>query len=306
MMTPQPYYPTGKQARVPEKTAFAPFRARLRDYWALIKSLQTGLLLFTGIAGFVNARCPVTSWPDLAALTGSLFLAISGSTVLNMVYDRDIDTKMCRTAQRPLPAHRLVVKEAMLVGLVLAFAGVAWAVALSPLYGLVVFAGLFFDVVVYTVWLKRRTSWSIVWGGIAGGMPVLAGRVLAVGRIDLLGVLLALSVLFWIPTHIMTFSIKYAEDYRRAGIPVFPNTHGVKVTRIIIGFSTAAAAITMLSAAWLLGLEWGYFQVAAILGTLLTAMAVVSVVRPSPKLNLYLFKFASLYMLGAMGLIAVG
>ena len=84
------------------------------------------------------------------------------------------------------------------------------------------FAGLFFDVVIYTLWLKRRTPWSIVWGGISGGMPILAGRVLAVGRIEWIGVVLALAVLFWIPTHILTFSMRYREDYANAGIPTIP------------------------------------------------------------------------------------
>ena len=109
-----------------------------------------------------------------------------------------------------------------------------WAVLLSPLYGLVVFAGLFFDVVVYTIWLKRRTPYSIIIGGLSGGMPVLAGRALAVGQIDAVGMLLALAVLFWIPTHIMTFSIRHKEDYASAGVPTFPSAYGVAATRTII------------------------------------------------------------------------
>ena len=87
----------------------------------------------------------------------------------------------------------------------------------APIYGAIVFAGLFFDVVVYTIWLKRRTPYSIIIGGLAGGMPVLAGRTLAVGQIDTVGVMLALGVLFWIPTHIMTFSMRHFDDYRTAG-----------------------------------------------------------------------------------------
>ena len=78
------------------------------------------------------------------------------------------------------------------------------------------FAGLFFDVVVYTIWLKRRSAWSIVWGGVSGGMPVLAGRALGLGRIDEVGILLALAVLFWVPTHILTFNLRYYDDYQQA------------------------------------------------------------------------------------------
>jgi protoheme IX farnesyltransferase len=280
--------------------------SKLRQYWPLIKGLQTGLLLVTGLAGYMSARCPVTHWTTLAGLAGSLFLAISGSTILNMVYDRDIDTKMKRTAHRPLPSDRVNAREALLVGSGLSWLGVAWAFALSPLYGAIVSAGLFFDVVVYTIWLKRRTPWSIVWGGISGGMPVLAGRALGAGRIDLIGVLLALAVLLWIPTHIMTFGIKYADDYRRAGVPVFPNTHGEQFTRAIIGLSTAGAVIVMLLATWRIGLEWGFLRAAFGLGAVLVGFALASALHQSSRLNFALFKMASLYMLGSMGLIMIG
>ena len=70
---------------------------------------------------------------------------------------------------------------------------------MDALYGLIIFAGLFFDVVVYTIWLKRKTCWSIVWGGISGGMPILAGRVLGLGGFDWIGVILSLGILFGFP-----------------------------------------------------------------------------------------------------------
>ncbi len=107
--------------------------------------------------------------------------------------------------------------------------GVGWAVLQNSYYGMVVFAGLFFDVVVYTIWLKRRTSWSIVWGGISGGMPILAGRVLAIGQVDFIGLLLLMAVLFWIPTHILTFSMRYYDDYLAAKVPTFCSAYGFEV-----------------------------------------------------------------------------
>src|SRR4030043_1270296 len=187
--------------------------SKVRAFLTLIKSLQTGLLLSTGVAGYLSAH----TTPDLGVLCGrsvSLFLAISGSTILNMWYDCDIDTVMNRTHNRPLATGKVSKQEALWLGLILSFAGVGWAVVFDGLYGLVVFAGLFFDVVVYTIWLKRRTSWSIVWGGISGGMPILAGRVLAIGQVDFIGILLMMAVLFWIPTHILTFNMRYYEDYQ--------------------------------------------------------------------------------------------
>ncbi len=279
------------------------FKTKLRLYWPLIKSLQTALLLTTGLAGFMSTRCPILNWQIVLAVTGSLFLAISGSTVLNMWYDRDIDAKMERTKNRPLPSGKIPPREALILGLVLALLGVSWAVALDPLYGLIVFAGLFFDVVIYTMWLKRRTPWGIVWGGIAGGMPVLAGRALGTGQIEWIGILLALAVLFWIPTHILTFSMRYHDDYQRAGIPTFPSAYGDRVTQIVIAISSVIAAIMMIIAAYGIGLTFGYLRLMAVLSFGMLLLAIVSATTPSERTNFGLFKYASVYMLSAMGLL---
>lgn len=275
-------------------------KAKLRVYWALIKSLQTGLLLTTGLAGYMSARCPVTHWTTLLGLSASLFLAISGSTVLNMWYDRDIDARMQRTCQRPLPGGIVKPGEAFCLGLVLSATGVSWSLALDRVYGLVVFAGLLIDVVIYTIWLKRSTPWSIVWGGISGGMPILAGRALGLGEFDWIGILLALAVLFWIPTHMMTFSMRYFDDYLCAGIPTFPSTYGFQFTRLIVAFSSLAAALAIGLALMGIGMAWGYLRLLVVLSAGLLLLAVSSLTRPSERVNFGLFKYASLYMLSSM------
>jgi protoheme IX farnesyltransferase len=269
-------------------------------YFPLIKSLQTGLLLITGLAGYMSARCPVLNIPTLLALSGSLFLAISGSTVLNMWYDRDIDAMMPRTCNRPLSSGDTSPQEALILGLILSFVGITWALALDLLYGAVVFAGLFFDVVIYTIWLKRRTAWSIVWGGISGGMPVLAGRVLGTGQIDWIGIALAMAILFWIPTHILTFSIRYHEDYQAANIPTFPSAYSFQTTRLIIAVSSILTALAMGLAAYGVGMTWGFLRLMAVMAVGLLVLAVRSLTFPSDRITLGLFKYASLYMLSSM------
>jgi protoheme IX farnesyltransferase len=278
---------------------------KLRLYLPLIKSLQTGLLLTTGLAGYMSAKCPITHWTTLLSLAGSLFLAISGSTILNMWYDRDIDRKMKRTCKRPLPAQEIDQQEALWVGLLLSVLGVGWAALIQPLYGLIVFAGLFFDVVIYTIWLKRRTCWSIVWGGFSGGMPILAGRALGLGAIDWIGILLTLSVLFWIPTHIMTFNLKYQADYTAAGIPTFPSTYGIQSTRVTIVVSSILAALAIGLAAYGVGMTWGYLRMLVVLSAGLLVLSASSLYRPSEKVNFGLFKYASLYMLSSMILLVM-
>jgi len=281
------------------KTKFALYRP-------LIKSLQTGLLLVTGLTGYMSARCPVMTMYTFLGLIGSLFLAISGSTVLNMVLDRDIDARMARTANRPLPAGKVSVKEALFLGLTLSLAGLIWSFSLSFLYGIVVFAGLFIDVVVYTIWLKRKTAWSIVWGGVSGGMPILAGRVLGLGELDIIGGLLSLSILLWIPTHILTFSMHYSDDYARAGIPTFPSTYGNKNTRLIIALSSLGVAFSIALGLSFLGLSWGYLRLLAVLTVGMLGLVLVSVFRPSESINFGLFKYASLYMLSSMFMVVLG
>jgi heme o synthase len=187
----------------------------------------------------------------------------------------------------------------------LSLLGVGIATLMNPLFGLIIFAGVFFDVVVYTIWLKRRTCWSIIIGGLAGGMPILAGRVLGLGSIDWVGILLCLSILFWIPTHIMTFSMKYHADYKAAGVPTFPSTYGFPVTRAFVAFSSVLAALSIGIAAYGVGMTWGYLRVLIVLSTGLFALAATSLLRPSERINFGLFKYASLYMLSSMLLMVI-
>lgn len=271
-----------------------------RHYLPLIKSLQTGLLVTTGLAGYMSARCPVFTLWTVAGLLVSLFLSISGSTILNMWWDRDIDAKMLRTRKRPLASGQISPDEALRLGLLLSLLGVGVAVAMDALYGLVIFAGLFFDVVIYSIWLKRRTAWGIIWGGISGGMPILAGRALGYDGFDWVGITLSLSILFWIPTHIMTFSIKYYDDYKTAGVPTFPSTYGLQATRIAIAISSIFAALFMGLAAWGIGMTMGYLRVLVVLSVGLLTLAATSVFRPTERVNFGLFKYASVYMLSSM------
>ncbi len=173
------------------------------------------------------------------------------------------------------------------------------------LYGLVVFAGLFFDVIVYTIWLKRRTSWSIVWGGISGGMPILAGRVLAIGHVDFIGLLLMTAVLFWIPTHTLTFCIHYFDDYRAARVPTFVSDYGFEATRTIIALSAIVAAASIAVAGVMIGVQAGALRLMAVLSSGLLLLSFASVFRPSDRANFSLFKYASVYMLASMILLSL-
>ncbi len=253
----------------------------------------------------MSARCPIFNIPTLLSVSGALFLAICGSTVLNMWYDRDIDAKMKRTCYRPLSSGHITSQEALRVGLILSAAGVTWALLLDLLFGILVFVGFFTDVIIYTIWLKRRTCWSIIWGGLSGAMPVIAGRAIATGTVDWIGIFLGLGILFWIPTHILTFNMHYYTDYEAAGIPTFPSTYGFRNTRLVIAIASVFAALIMAMAGIGLGMHWGYIRLLAVISAGLFLLAISSIKWPSQKLNFGLFKYASLYMLGSMVLMVL-
>ncbi len=176
---------------------------------------------------------------------------------------------------------------------------------MDALYGAIILAGLFFDVVVYTIWLKRRTCWSIIFGGISGGMPILAGRALGLGSIDWVGIVLALGILFWIPTHIMTFNMRYFDDYQAAGVPTFAVVYGPGVTRVTIAISSLLAALSMGAAALGIGMNWGLMRLLLVQSLGLLVLAAFMIVRPNDRINFGLFKYASVYMLSSMFLMAV-
>lgn len=279
---------------------------RLVDLWSLTKLKQTALLLVTGFCGYLLSRgWPVPPVEGLGMLAG-LFLSISGCTALNMVLDRDLDARMGRTAGRPLPAGRLGVGEAALFGGALALAGLTLCFTLDWRFGAVVAAGFAFDLGIYTAGLKRRSPLSIVLGGVAGGMPVLAGRVLAVGRVDPVGLLLAAAVLLWIPAHILTLALRHAADYRAAGVPVWPNHYGSHSTRLVIAAANLLNALVLTAAGLLLGIHPAALALLLALGGAMVGLSLYQLLVPTERRNWLLFKAASVYMLVASLVLTMG
>jgi protoheme IX farnesyltransferase len=154
--------------------------------------------------------------------------------------------------------------------------------------------------------LKRRSAWSVIWGGFAGGMPILAGRTLGLGYVDWVGIMLTLTILFWIPTHILTFSLRNEIDYARAAIPTFPSRYGRRITQQVIAFSSIFAVLCMAASAYGIGLTWGPSRLLAVLSGGLFCFATYALYKPSSRVQFGLFKYASIYMMSAMLLLVVG
>jgi len=281
-------------------------RALKIQYGPLVKIRQTALLTLTGLAGYLSTRPPLARWPTLLILAGSLMLAVSGSTVLNMWFDRDIDAKMTRTRQRPLSSGLASPGAGLWLGVALAALGLGGALALSLLCATIAVAGIFFELGVYTLWLKRRTPWSILWGGLAGGMPILAGRAVGLGRVDGLSVLLALAVVLWIPTHNLTLNMLYADDYRLGGVPTFPTCYGLAATRHTIALASVLAALAMNAALVAEGAAPAVVGLLLALNAGLLGLAAAAWGLPSGRWISGLYKYASVYMIGCMLLLALG
>ena len=206
---------------------------------AYLESLKLRIGVFIGMAAVLGYLATVPSVPSLPALTllfVTTVLAAGGAGALNHFLDRDLDALMPRTAHRPLPSGRIrqgwhVV--ALGIGLVVLAVSVAlWR--LHPLVGLHVFLGAFTYVVVYTIWLKRRTWLNVVIGGLAGSFAVMAGGSLARPELCLPPVLFGAVLFFWSPSHFWSLAIAYKGDYVGARIPMLPAVKGEAQTARMI------------------------------------------------------------------------
>ncbi|MBT3756894.1 MAG: protoheme IX farnesyltransferase [Candidatus Cloacimonetes bacterium] len=271
----------------------------IKFYIKLLKTPQTGLLLFTSIAGYLASSGQLSVELVILAMVG-MVLAIGGATALNMSFDEDIDAKMNRTKNRPIPKGILTSKKALIFGWLLIIIGMIISYWIQPLYSLIVAFGVFFNYIIYTLWLKRRSALSIIFGGLAGGMPILAGRVLATGSIDLIGILMSLGILFWIPTHILSLAMNHSEDYKIAGVPTIPNKFGFTRTRYFITTANIIAVLIFLYICVMLEISKTGIVILLFGSVVLIATSLIIIFKPSERANFYLFKFASLYMVIAM------
>ena len=219
-----------------------------RDMVALTKPAIMSLLLLTALGGMFLAERGVPPFGVLLAVLVGGACASGGASALNHYYDRDIDELMRRTRRRPLPAHRVSTRAAVVLGLVLnvvAFA-VLW-VGANPLAAGLALAGTIFYIAVYTLWLKRTTTQNIVVGGAAGAIPPLVGWAAITGSLDLPAWLLFAIVFFWTPAHFWALALLIRDDYERAMVPMLPVVRGDRATTwAILQYAASLVPLTVL------------------------------------------------------------
>jgi protoheme IX farnesyltransferase len=247
--------------------------ARFPDFVTLMKPRVMALAVFTALVGLMIA--PARPNP-LLGFVAILAIAAGGGAagVLNMWYEADIDAVMTRTAQRPIPRGAVSPQQALLFGLILAICAVAVLALATNLKAAALLAfTIFFYVIVYTMWLKRRTPQNIVIGGAAGALPPVIGWIAASGEIALEPFILLLIVFLWTPPHFWALSLNRADEYARAGVPMLPVVSGrAETTRQILIYTILLFPISLLP--WALGFAGAiYGAIAAICGATFIALA---------------------------------
>jgi heme o synthase len=270
------------------------------DYVEMTKPKVQSLLLFTTVTTMYVAGTPSLGRVLLTCLGGAL--ASGGAGAINHAFDRDIDASMVRTAQRPVPSGRVSPVAAYAYGALLGIASFTLlALTVNVLAAALALSGLLGYVLVYTVWLKRRTPQNIVIGGAAGAVPPLVAWAATTGSLSGSALYLFAIVFYWTPPHFWALSLLMRGEYASAGVPMLPVVRGEEETRRqILLYTILLVAVTLLPAVF--GMFGGLYLVSAILlGTAFTAMALRLRSRADRRsaLRLYLFSLAYLALLFA-------
>jgi protoheme IX farnesyltransferase len=289
---------SGEDAAVVSAKRDLGLRGKLGAYVALTKPRIIELLLITTIPAMFAAQRQVPSIGLLAATLVGGTLAAGSANALNCVVDADIDAVMRRTRSRPLARHTVTPRAALVFGIVLGLLAGAVLLALTTWQAAVLaVVAILFYVFVYSMWLKRRTSQNVVWGGLAGCMPVIIGWSAVTGTIGWPAWVFFGVIFFWTPPHTWALAMRYRADYAAAGVPMLPVVASDReVVRQIVLYSWAMVACSMLL---IPASSWIYLAVAVPVGLWFLAMAHLlhtRVLKGAAAKPMTLFHLSNLYL----------
>lgn len=270
---------------------------KVRTVSSIIKPGILFLLIISGITAFVLAG----GWakdPKILLYT-LIFGAMAGGSanILNNFVDRDIDRLMGRTRSRPIPSGRLDPGLAMAAGIsVGAFAVVLFWIFVNPIAAVFALCGIIFYVVVYTIYLKPRTTQNIVLGGIAGMFPPIVGWSAIGDPLASTPILLGIIIVLWTPPHFWSLAIVYKQDYSNADVPMLPSVKGeLNTRRQIMIYSTALVIVTIIPA--LIGnMGLIYLFSALALGISFIALSLLLLKNGKEKNARLLFQYSIIYL----------
>ena len=225
-----------------------------RSLYQLMKPRVMSLVIFTCVVGLIIAPTQVGFFDAFLSII-AVALGAGAAGALNMWYEADLDALMKRTCLRPIPTGKVTKNQALVFGMVTSFVSVIGLYFFSNLLSaIMLFFTIFFYTIIYTIWLKTKTSQNIVIGGVAGALPPVIGWTIATGNIALEPILLFLIIFFWTPSHFWSLSLYKTEDYKNAKIPMLPVVAGIKTTKTNIFVYAVILFIVSLSPTF-----FGYF-----------------------------------------------
>ena len=231
-----------------------------------MKPRVMSLVIFTCVVGLLIAPNEVSFFNAGLSLV-AVALGAGAAGTLNMWYESDLDALMKRTCLRPIPTGKVTKNQALIFGLLTSFISVIALYFFANLLSATLLTiTILFYVVVYTIWLKQKTSQNIVIGGAAGAFPPIIGWTIATGNITLEPILLFLIIFFWTPSHFWALSLYKKEDYKNAKIPMLPVTAGIKTTKINIFIYSLILFVVALTPFFLGYSSLVYFICASVLG----------------------------------------
>jgi protoheme IX farnesyltransferase len=274
-------------------------RQQIVDYVALTKPRIVALLVVTAYSAMVVAQGGLPPWGVTAATLVGLTLSAGGANAVNMWYDRDIDQVMERTRHRPVAAGRLRPGAALAFGLAAQLVSlVEMTLTVGWLAAVISLAGFLFYVLVYTMWLKRRTPQNIVIGGAAGAFPPLVGWAAVTHQVTLAPILMFLIIFLWTPPHFWALALYKQDDYRRANIPMMPVVQGEWATKVqALGYTLLLMLASMLLYAT--GVVGVVYLAAVVLGVGFIAytVALLRERKPEDRWARRTFRYSLVYVL---------
>jgi protoheme IX farnesyltransferase len=247
----------------------SPSSNRIAQYWALTKPRVTQLAVFCAVIGMFLATPDLPDWRKVVFGTIGIWLLAGAAFAVNCLVEREIDSRMARTARRPMARGEITVMQTLV------FSGVIGGLGMWVLYALVnpltmwlTFATFVGYAVIYTMILKPATPQNIVIGGLAGAMPPALGWACIANDVPMQAWILVMIIFVWTPPHFWALAMYRRDDYAKSGLPMLPITHGLKFTQFhVLLYTIALFATTMLPFA--VGMSgWPYLLCATILGAI--------------------------------------
>jgi heme o synthase len=277
----------------------------LKQISKIFKLRIAAAITICAIAGMaITPGAALPTW-KIAVLAIAVFLSSAGASAFNQHFERDLDAQMPRTRNRPFVTGALQAGWIWLagIGLILALAVGTAASVLNAYVALYIFLGAFFYAVVYTIWLKLRSVWNIVVGGLAGSFAVLAGAAAITPNLAPAPIILAVVLFLWTPPHFWSLAMVLHKDYAAAGVPMLPVVIGDAATSwIILAHTIALSIVSLLPMAF--GMGFIYLAGAISGGSFFIARSIELIRHPNPKAAMSNF-YASFVQLGLLLIAAI-